>query len=155
MVDHAAVGRKSARIGKDAERGVLRAVRANGFPMAELKRVEHKDRLDLNLCAGVIGSVKAGEYARTASLGTLAMWHSEAEEKLARCGGAFALLIVQRRGYGMDPDKVLHWRCWIIGQPDPDRDHWEAQLHRALKWLRGGGYGDPLEGYGEALEVTA
>lgn len=155
MVDRAAIGRRSARIGKEGERGVLKALRDNGYPNAEPKRVEAADRLDINLCPGVVASVKAGEYARSCSIGDVSAWHAEAEAKRIRVGAEFALLIIQRRGYGMLPDRVLHWRTWVIGDhakalrlDDPIAHHLaehlthaELQLARALEMLRLYGYG--------------
>jgi hypothetical protein len=165
VTDFAAVGRRSARIGKEAERGVLQAMRANGFPGAEPKRVEAADRLDINVCPAVVASVKAGEQARTAPLQRLEIWHDEAEVKRQLVGAELALLVVQRRGYGHQPDRVLRWRAWVLGHAsraagfmdaayaadapaffpmDRDRDHWETELGRALRYVRWLGYGTPL-----------
>lgn len=143
-VDRAAIGRRSARIGTAAEAGVVKVLRNGGFPQAERRRVRRNDALDILVAPGVIASVKAGQYAKGASLGDLAAWHAEASAKRLEHGAAICLLIVQRTGYSAD--RADHWRTWVIGHHDSDRDHWETQTGRALRYVRGLGYGNPLEG---------
>ena len=153
MVDRAAIGRRSARIGAAGERSVVDVMVKSGFPSAERRRVKRNDALDIIVCPGVIASVKAGAYARTASLGAISGWHAEAEHKRREHGADFALLVVQRAGYGND--RALHWRAWVIGDhakalrlDDPIAHHLaehlthaELQLARALELLRLYGYG--------------
>jgi hypothetical protein len=105
--------------------------------------VRRHDALDIIVCPGVVASVKGGAYARTASLGAISGWHAEADAKRREHGADLALLVVQRAGYGVD--RADHWRCWVTGHIVEDRDHWEAQLGRALVYVRSRGYGEPLE----------
>jgi hypothetical protein len=130
-MDHAAIGRRSARIGASAEAAVVKVLHAHGFPDAERRRVRRHDALDIIVCPGVVASVKGGAYARTASLGAISGWHAEADAKRREHGADLALLVVQR--------------CWVTGHIVEDRDHWEAQLGRALVYVRSRGYGEPLE----------
>ncbi len=136
----------SAEIGRRGQHAVEQACVRNGFPHCEVRQVKQRDRLDLLVdpVGRVIASVKAGEYAKQASLGDIAEWHHEADEKRQRDNMAMALLVVQRRGYGMDPDRTLHWRAWVIGHAGPLAilDHAEWQLANALRWLRQAGYGE-------------
>ena len=150
MVDRAAVGRRSARIGYAAEAAVVKVLHAHGFPHAERRRVKRHDALDIIASPGVIVSVKGGAYARTASLGAISGWQAEADAKRKAHGADVALLVVQRDRYGME--RADHWRCWVIGLDDDDPqgrypllNHFEAQLATALKWLRAHGHGSPLE----------
>jgi len=147
MVDHATIGRRSARIGASAEAAVVKVLHAHGFPAAERRRVRRHDALDIIVCPGVVASVKGGAYARTASLGAISGWHAEADAKRREHGADLALLVVQRAGYGVD--RADHWRTWVIGSHVTDwhplLDHAEWQLANGLRWLRHNGYGEPLE----------
>ena len=143
MVDRAAVGRRSARIGYAAEAAVVKVLHAHGFPHAERRRVKRHDALDIIASPGVIVSVKGGAYARTASLGAISGWHAEADAKRREHAADVAVLVVQRAGYGID--RADHWRAWVISG-DPQMDHAEWQFVRALDVLRRLGHGAPLEG---------
>jgi hypothetical protein len=132
-------GVRSAEIGREAETAVVAALVRSGFPGAERHRVRHDDRLDITVCPGVLASVKGGQAAKSASLGAVLAWRTEAEQKRIRHGAAATLLVVQRNGYGRD--RAAAWRCWVLGL---GRDAWETTLADAAHYLRDAGYGDPI-----------
>lgn len=140
MSDRSALGARSLAIGKEGERAAVRALRAAGFPHAARRKAgRFHDALDLDICPGLIASVKAGETAKTASLHRVIAWRTEAEEKRQADHADVCLLIVQRRGAGTS--RAHLWRCWVLGL---GRDTWETTLDDACTWLRLTGWGEPL-----------
>ena len=117
----------SAEIGSRGEAAVVKALHSLGFDGAERRRVRHRDALDVIVAPGIIASVKAGEYAKTASLATIMGWRVEADRKRVEQSADAALLVVQRRGAGTA--RADQWRTWIVGV---GRDEWEAPLSVAV-----------------------
>lgn len=131
-------GQRAVNIGKRGERGAVRALRTLGFTNAERRKAgRFHDALDLDIAPGVIGSVKSGEYAKSASLARVIEWRDEAERKRVAEGAALCLLIVQRKGHG--PDRAATWRCWVLGA---GMNAWESTLEVACAALREKGWGE-------------
>lgn len=135
---------KSKAIGTRGETAVVRALRANGFPGAERRALAGAQDLgDILICPGVIGEVKWGKAARTASMGDVAWWWRQTERERAHAGAVVGLLIIQRNGYG--DSRADKSRCFIDLGPILKRDHLvvEMVLDQACELLRREGWGDP------------
>jgi len=114
-------------------------IKCNGEHVKPARELKIGDRLDITVCPGVLASVKGEQAAKSASLGAVLAWRTEAEQKRIRHGAAAALLVVQRAGHGRD--RAAAWRCWVLGL---GRDAWETTLAEAATYLRAAGYGDPI-----------
>jgi hypothetical protein len=139
-------GVRSNEIGRETEDGIVRVLKASGFPGAERRRVRRQDALDILVSPGVIVSAKGGKYAKTASLKDLTDWKLEAQAKRAEQGADVCLLVVQRNGYGRD--RAENWRTWVLGpfvMGPGYLDNWETDLVTASYFVRSLGYGTPLE----------
>lgn len=136
---------KSKAIGTRGETAVVRALRDLGFPGAERRALAGSmDLGDILICPGIIGEVKWGKAARTASMGDVAWWWRETERERMHANAAIGLLIIQRNGYGdARADKS---RCLLDLGPILHRDHLivEMVLDKACELLRREGWGDPL-----------
>ena len=147
---------RSKNIGTAAESAVVRVARASGFPQAERRALAGSaDVGDVLLTAGLVAEVKAGEAAKTASLGQIDQWLAETERERRNAGADVALLVVQRRGIGTARAEL--WDCHMTLQDvmfaadNGSRvEHLVAgatvtlRLHHALFLLRLAGWGDPL-----------
>lgn len=156
---------KPKNIGTAGETGTVRAARRLGFPMADRQPLRgNQDTGDVDLCPGVIVSVKAGAAAKNASLAQIQTWWAETVVMRERANAEIGLLVIARRGYA--PARAEHWRCFIDlstvavsfrDQPlTPtqaailDLLSVEAPLNLILTLLRLQGWGEPIE-----QEITA
>ena len=143
-------------IGTAGETGVVRVARAAGFPHAERRALAGSlDLGDVLFSPGFIGEVKAGQAAKTASLGQIDQWLNETERERANARADLAILIVQRKGYA--PARADWWDCWIRLQDVVWLTDSTARVHptvglgavnmrfgHVLALARLGGFGDPL-----------
>lgn len=151
---------KPKQIGTAGETGVTRAARRLGFPMADRQPLRgNQDTGDVDLCPGIIVSVKAGAAAKNASLAQIQSWWVELLGMRDRSNAQIGLLVVARRGYA--PARAEHWRCFIdagglvAGFVEEPMHHLvrtgldsvtvEAQLGQILTLLRLQGWGEPIE----------
>ncbi|WP_433415076.1 hypothetical protein ACQP1V_36370 [Microtetraspora malaysiensis] len=94
---------KSKEIGTKAETAVVRHLRDHGFPGAERRALKgNLDEGDITGCIGVCWEVKGGDAAREASYLKIADWWREAEIERENADADVAVLVVQRRGYGLE-----------------------------------------------------
>ncbi len=107
---------KSGRIGTAGESGVCKYLAANGFPLAERRRLRgNLDGGDLVTVPGLVVEVKSGAAAKNASVERVSDWLGETEQERLNAGANIGLLVVQRRGYS--PDRAGFWRAIMpIGQ---------------------------------------
>lgn len=138
-------------IGTRAETLVARHARLNGFGGADrLTLTGRHDRGDIGFCPGVVGEVKAGRAAETASDALIGLWLAETELERVNAGADIALLITKRAGCGAG--KVGQWWThWWLGDTPQNTRLWPAYLipirttlDAALLILRHRGYGDPI-----------
>lgn len=147
---------RSGRIGTAGETGVCRFLAANGFPLAERRRLKgSSDAGDLVTVPGLAIEVKSGKAAKDASLAVIDAWMAETEAERVNAGADIGILVVQRRGYA--PERAGHWRAivpaWAVislareymPRPWMDVAPVEMELRHLVAWLRRAGYGDALE----------
>lgn len=146
---------KPGRIGTAGETGVTRFLAANGFPLAERRRLKGGlDEGDLITVPGLCVEVKSGEAAKSASAGRVAGWLVETEVERVNARADVGLLVVQRRGVA--PARAGLWRAvfpawaWAqlhgvpaVGCAAPAAPV-EVSLADAVLQLRAAGYGDAL-----------
>ncbi|MGH3500734.1 MAG: hypothetical protein ACRDQA_07530 [Nocardioidaceae bacterium] len=103
--------------GKETERMVVRWLRANGFPHCERQvRTGHRtktrtfaDQGDLDLCPGVVASVKALSPVNRAER-AIRDWMHDAEQQRQAKGAALCPVILRRVG----TSDVGQWWCWLM-----------------------------------------
>lgn len=84
-------GASSRRKGAEAERAVVKYLRANGFPYAD-RRGAGFDGADIVGMPGITVEIKAQAGAR------LATWVDQAQEARAKAGDTYGVLIAKRAG---------------------------------------------------------
>lgn len=147
--------RRPRDIGTYAETAVTRVAEHHGFPYAERRGLRGAlDAGDIALCPGAFLEVKGGDYARTASDGTIDGWLDVLGVKRDRLD-ANAFLITQRPHVG--PMNAGRWWAWArlgwlaeLGGGVRPRGSLYAMpvrttLADALTLLRAAGYGSPLD----------
>lgn len=157
---------KPKNIGTAGESAVVRWLNANGWPYAERRAL--KGTLD---CGDITGTplicweVKAGQAAKTASDGQVALWLEETEKERVNAKADIGILVMARAGIGPANAgrwwavlPMLHLSALIQGIPfknstSPlDRDDvqpWlrapvRLQLAGIAEMLRRAGYGDEI-----------
>lgn len=145
---------RPGRIGREGENGVVRFLRANGFPHSERRRLRGvQDAGDLVTVPGLVVEVKAGNYAKEAGSGLVLSWLEETRREMVNAGCTAGLLVAHRKGYSAD--RAGMWWAWLvdwfllepastrvaeaIGPVCPRLELWEA-----VRVLRAAGYGDAL-----------
>ncbi|MEV1201696.1 hypothetical protein [Microbispora rosea] len=147
-------------IGTMAETAVVRALRVNGFPLAERRSLKGAlDQGDITGTPGLCWEVKGGKAAWFASDGQVAEWMRETEVERVNARADIGILVVQRKGIGT-PNAGRWWAIMrlvhvaalthqlglaspgegVLGNPAPVRMH----LADACTLLRAAGYGKPL-----------
>jgi hypothetical protein len=148
------MSRRPKDIGTDAERAVVRYLRANGFPQAERRALRGEyDAGDIAGTPGLCWEVKGGDAARNASDKDIADWLRETDVERENADADHGLLVVQRRGVG--PANAGRWHAWLLSQTlaslvDPSSSPYtEAPdvpvrllLSHAVWLARWAGYGD-------------
>lgn len=138
---------RSKDIGTRGETAVTRYAREHGFPLADRRPLKGiNDEGDVLLCPGLIAEVKSGKSAQAASLGQIRKWLAETERERVNARADHALLVVQRRGHGVE--RVGDWECWmpygfIVARRGRTRII-TMTLADALDICRLDGWGDPL-----------
>lgn len=103
--------RRPRDIGTDAERAVVRVLRANGWPHAERRALRGSaDAGDITGTPGIVWEVKGGNAARRAGDGQVEAWLVETEQERRNAGADIGVLVVQRAGVG--PANAHRW--WAI-----------------------------------------
>jgi hypothetical protein len=159
------------QIGTTAETATVRYVNLNGFPGAERLALKgNLDEGDLSFCPGVIGEVKGGKAAESASDMQATKWLVETEIERGNRGADVAVLIRKRKGKGA-ASAGLWWAYlpgWAFyylaecahlditpGTGPPNAGHyyhhaWDTlpavriTLAEACELLRNAGYGSPI-----------
>jgi len=149
------MARRPRDIGTDAERAVVRVLRANGFPNAERRALRGSaDAGDITGTPGIVWEVKGGNTARRSSDYQVEAWLVETEQERRNAGADIGVLVVQRAGVG--PANAHRWWAVIPAgslarllqgeQAQVDSLHIPVRmiLGDALRLLRESGYGRPL-----------
>ncbi len=142
------------RIGTAGETGVVRALRAGGFPHAERPALHGiNDIGDITGTPGIAWEIKTGQTAKDASPTQIETWATEATREAVNAHADLWVLVVQRRGFA--PSRAANWRAittshhWatLTGAPTPAVPHALIETHLAhlLVQLRAAGHGTPLE----------
>lgn len=148
--------RRSKDIGTEGETAVKRYANTNGFPLA-VRRVlaGSADEGDLTLSPGAIAEVKWGKAAETAGPGLIADWMDETEVERRNAGADVAVLIVKRKGVGVDRVGLCHAWLWSdvlaellddVARIEPDAPVFPVRMTvaDAFDLLRWAGFGEPL-----------
>lgn len=99
---------RSKDIGTRAETSVVRYLRDNGFPGADRQPLRGRaDTGDVDITAGIIAEVKAGQQAARASANQIRRWLFETDTERLRAGADIGVLVVYQRGRGPG-----HWHVW-------------------------------------------
>lgn len=147
-------------IGTAGETAVVKYLRDNGFPGAERRALAGTHDLgDLIGLGPVVVEVKAGKAAENASSGQVEAWMVETETERKNARADIGVLVLKRKGVG-DTRTGLWWAYLpartVVGLLDPGSSLDEAlstapaftvrlTLADAVRALRWGGYGDPLD----------
>lgn len=103
--------RRPRDIGTDAERAVVRVLRASGWPHAERRALRGTaDAGDITGTPGIVWEVKGGNAARRAGDSQVEAWLAETEQERRNAGADIGVLVVQRAGIG--PANAHRW--WAI-----------------------------------------
>jgi len=145
------MARRPRDIGTDAERAVVRVLRASGWPHAERRALRGgADAGDITGTPGIVWEVKGGNAARRAGDGQVYAWMLETDRERRNAGADIGVLVVQRAGVG--PANAHRWWA-VMSMADLGRLHGcglssltpvRLLLCDAIRLLRESGYGKPL-----------
>ena len=149
------MARRPRDIGTDAERAVVRVLRATGWPHAERRALRGSaDAGDITGTPGIVWEVKGGNAARRAGDGQVEAWLAETDRERRNAGADTGVLVVQRAGVG--PANAHRWWAVIPAgslarllqgeQAQVDSLHIPVRmiLGDVIRLLRESGYGRPL-----------
>lgn len=135
-------------IGTAHTTAVIRYLRLNGFPHAELRnQAGAHDRGDIVGTPGICWECKGGRAAENASDGQVADWMAETERERVYARADIGVLVLKRKAIG-GTRAGLYWAVVPAGffhgvtVGPPVRMH----LAELVNLLRARGYGDPLGG---------
>lgn len=95
-------------IGTRGETAVVRYLRTQGFPGAERKPLSGRhDRSDVNVTAGIVAQVKAGEMAAHASVLDIRRWMIEADRQRLNAEADINILVLRQRRR-----PTSYWHVW-------------------------------------------
>jgi hypothetical protein len=145
-------------IGTMTETAVVRYINANGFPSAERRALAGSfDKGDIVGTPGVCWEVKGGKVAEACAGGHLREWQDQTDCERVNTNSDVAVLVLKRKAVGLGkPDQMwaylrVEHLCQLIC---PDGGNYAAEapeawvrmtLREAVRFLRWGGYGTPLE----------
>ncbi len=149
---------RSGDLGRDAENGIVRYLRANGFPYAERRRLmgQH-DQGDITGTPGLVWQSKGGAAAHDPTPDKVAKWWQATRLQTVAAGADYGVLVCKRSGYG--ESRAGQWWAYLdlhtvleltgcLGPrvhdnlPNPVV---RMTLADATHLLRHAGYGDSLE----------
>lgn len=150
---------KSTAIGTAHTTNVIRYLRDNGFPHAELRNLAGAaDKGDIVGCPGVVWECKGGHAAERAGDGLVSDWLIETETERRNAGADIGILVMKRAGIG-GPNAGRYWAVmeraalvwlaagsdWWVSEVDPEHPQ-PVRLHLAVvvEQLRRFGFGNPL-----------
>lgn len=149
------MARRPRDIGTDAERAVVRVLRASGWPHAERRALRGgADAGDITGTPGIVWEVKGGNAARRAGDRQVYAWTLETDRERRNAGADIGVLVMQRAGVG--PANAHRWWAVIPAgslarllqgeQAQVDGLHIPVRmiLGDLLGVLRAAGYGEPL-----------
>ena len=142
---------RSKDIGTAHTTAVIRYLRDNGFPHAELRnQAGALDKGDIVGCPGLCWEAKGGFAAETASDGQVSMWLRETEIERRNAKADIGVLVMKRKAIGARNAgrywAVLPFWAVIAAPPDGPVSWAPVRMHLAdaVTALREQGYGEPL-----------
>ena len=143
------VKRRPKDIGTDAERAVVRYLRANGFPRAERRALHGAiDLGDITGTPGLCWEVKGGQRAKAAGDGQVWDWLRETSVEVVNADAEHGILVVRRDRKSVGDWWAVMWStdlAGLLGATDVPCDAVPVRmaLRHAVSTLRECGWGDP------------
>ncbi len=155
--------RRPKEIGTTAESAVVKYARTYGYPFADRQPLRgSRDAGDITFCPGLIGEVKGGEQARTASDALILDWLHETTLERENANAAMALLVVARWRQPVERWWAVMWASDLaelvatdtggLFIPNSQGRPVRLLLRDALTCARDAGYGDPMPATEPILE---
>lgn len=148
--------RRPKDIGTDAERAVVRYLKANGWPHAERRALRGNDDAgDITGTPGLCWEVKSRNRQVTDT--EIADWLAETDDERVNAGADLGVLVVRRpyanvrAWWAIVPLGVAAYLNGPFNAIEHDGPPVRVLLADVVDLLRAAGYGDPL---GELPEVT-
>ena len=106
---------KSGNIGTATATGIIKYLKANGWPHAELRNLAGAlDKGDIVGTPGICWESKGGKAAEKASDGQVEKWLAETEAERVNSGADIGVLVMKRAGIGM-PRAGEFWAVMPMG----------------------------------------
>ncbi len=141
-------------IGTSAETAVVKYARTYGYPFADRQPLRgNRDAGDITFSPGLIGEIKGGEQARTASDALILQWLRDTTIERENANATMALLVVARWQQPVERWWAVMWASDLADlvantgydfTPNSVGIPVRLLLRDALTLTRDAGYGDPM-----------